>query len=231
MTSSGTYSYTLTNGEAVLAAYERCEIRTPSIRQEHMVTARRETNLLFVELNNRQVNLWKVEALSIDMVAGTATYSVPGRVVMVLDAYISLNNATTTQTDRYVTPISRTEYATHAAKFTPGPPTVYWFDRLISPTITMWPVPESGGPYVLNYYACTQMQDANLAGGETPDLPNRWLDVLVSGLAFRLSRTYAPQLMQLRKADYDEAWKWAGSQDTENVPLTIAPAISAYYPR
>lgn len=237
MTSSGTYDYALSNGEAVLAAYERVRLRAPSIRQEHMLTARREINLLFVELANRQVNLWKVEALSIDLVQGTASYDVPPRVVMILDAYVSLNDSTTDQTDRYVTPISRTEYATYASKFTQGAPTVYWYDRLISPTITTYPVADAGGPYVLNYYACTQMQDANLQGGETPDVPYRWLDVLVSGLAKRLSRVYPPDgvdalaFQAARDKDYDDAWKWAATQDTENVPMTIAPGISSYYPR
>lgn len=237
MTSSGTYNYSLSNGEAVLAAYERCKIRAPSIRQEHMQTARREINLLFVELSNRQVNLWKVESGSISLVQGTATYSIPGRTVMILDAYLSRNNGATNQTDRYVTPISRTDYAGYATKQTQGPPTVYWFDRLISPTLTTWPVADGNGPYVLNYYACVQMQDANLPGGETPDVPYRWLDVLVSGLARRLARVYPPDgvdvmtFQKARDADYDEAWRWAGTQDTENVPMTIAPAIGGYYPR
>lgn len=237
MTSSGTYDYSLSNGEAVLAAYERCRIRAPSIRQEHMLTARRELNLLFVELSNRQVNLWRVEQLSVDMVEGTATYDIPARVVMILDSYISLNDGTVDQTDRYITPISRTDYASYPTKFTQGTPNVYWFDRLISPTITMWPVPDGNGPYVYNYYACTQMQDASLAGGQTPDLPYRWLDVLVTGLAKRLAKSYPPEgsdplaFEAARKADYDEAWGFAATQDTENVPVTIAPAISAYYRR
>lgn len=235
MTSSATYAFSLSNGEAVLAAYERCQIRAPALRQEHMVTARRELNLLFVELSNRQVNLWKVEQLSVTLVQGTESYDIPGRVVMMLDAYVSLSNGTDDQSDRYITPISRTEYASYASKFTQGQPTVYWFDRLIAPTVTVYPVPDDGGPYVLNYYACVQLQDANLTGGETPDLPYRWLDVLVSGLAKRLSRSYPPQgidalaFQKARDADYDEAWRWAGAQDTENVPLTLAPALGAYY--
>ena len=229
--SSGTYAYSLSNGEAVLAAYERVNIRAPSLRQEHMLTARREINLLFVELSNRQVNLWKVEQLSISLTESDPTYDVPGRVVMILDGYISLNDGDTDQTDRYIIPISRTDYASYAAKFTEGPPTVYWFDRLISPEITFYPVPDGNGPYVFNYYACTQLQDANLAGGETPDLPYRWLDVLTAGLAHRLARVYAPSLEAQRKADYDAAWLIAGGQDTENVPLVIAPAIGAYYRR
>jgi hypothetical protein len=235
MTSSGTYNYSLSNGEAVLAAFERVRIRLPTLRQEHMLTARREMNLLFVELSNRQVNLWKVEQLSVDMVSGTASYDIPGRVVMILDAYISLNNATTSQTDRYVTPISRTDYASYSQKFTSGPPNVYWFDRLIAPTITMWPVPDSNGPYVFNYYCCTQMQDAALRGGETPNLPYRWLDVLVTGLAKRLAKSYPPDgvdplaFEKARMDDYNEAWGFAATQDTENVPVSISPNIGSYY--
>lgn len=229
MVSSGTYNWTLSVGEAVLSAYERVQIRAPSIRQEHMLTARRECNLLFVELANKQVNLWKVEQLSIDLVEGTVTYDVPGRVVMILDSYLSLNNGDEDQSDRYLTPISRADYASQAAKFTQAPPTTYWFDRLIEPTVTFYPVPDGGGPYVYNYYACTQMQDVNLAGGETPDLPYRWLDVLVSGLAWRFARVYAKDLEAVRKQDYADAWAAAGTQDTENVPLRIAPNLSSYY--
>lgn len=196
-----------------------------------MMTARRELNLLFIEFDNRQVNLWKVELLSINLVQGTATYTLPSRVVMVLDAYISLNNGSVGQTDRYITPISRTEYASYSMKQTQSQPTVFWLDRLITPTLTTYPVADGNGPYVLNYYACVNIQDANLSGGETPDVPNRWLDALVAGLAYRLSRTYAPELEAQRKIDYTEAWNLAGAQDTENVPLMLAPMIGAYYRR
>jgi hypothetical protein len=194
-----------------------------------MLTARRELNDLFVELSNRQVNLFKVESLSVSLVQGTATYSIPSRVVMILDAYRSLNNGTSTQTDTYLTPVSRTIYASIAQKFTQGPPTQFWFDRLINPTITMWPVPDSGGPYTFNYYAVSQMQDANLPGGETPDVPYRWLGVLLTGLALRLARVYAPDKEAARKADYMEAWGFAAAQDTENVPTTFTPQLSGYY--
>lgn len=237
MTSSGTYNYSLSNGEAVLAAYERCWLRLSSIRQEHMISARRELNDLFVELSNRQVNLWKVELDSITLVSGTSTYTVPSKTVMILDAYLSANEGAVSQTDRYITPVSRTEYASYATKQTPGPPTLYWFNRLIAPTITTYPVFNGDGYNVINYYRCVQMQDANLPGGETPDLPYRWLGVLVAGLALRLARIYPPQgvdplaFQAARKTDYDDAWKWAASQDTENVPLSIAPAIGGYYPR
>lgn len=231
MTSSGTYDYSLSNANAVIAAFERIKIRAPSLRQEHMATARRELNLLFSEWSNKQVNLWKVELQSIPMITGQAAYSVPARTVMILDAYITTNYGTPQATDLYITPISRTEYASLASKTSPGRPTVYWFDRLINPVVNMWPVADSSGPYVLNFYACVQNQDAGMPGGETPDIPYLWYDALVAGMSHRLSRIYAQDLEIIRKADAVEAWNIAAKQNTENVPLYIAPTISSYYRR
>jgi hypothetical protein len=229
--SSGTYSYTLSNAEAVVAAFERCQVRATELRQEHFITARRELNDLFVELSNRGVNLWKVELDTISLVQGTLTYSLPSQTVVILDAYISLNYGTTSQTDTYVTPMSRTQYASIADKYTQGRPTTYWMDRLINPSVTMWPVPDAGGPYTFAYYNLAQLQDANLPGGETPDLPYRWLGVLMTGLAVRLARVYAPALLDARKADFADAWQWAAEQDVENAPTSFAPNISQYYRR
>lgn len=196
-----------------------------------MASGRKELNFLFSSWSNKQPNLWEVTLNSISLVQGTASYSVPSNVVMMLDVYRTLNNGQTTQTDIYMTPISRTEYATYASKFVQAPPTVYWFDRLESPTVTVWPVPDGSGPYTLNYYACTQMQDANVPNGETPDIPYRWIDAMIAGLAHRLSRIYAPTLEQTRKADAMEAWQIAAAQDTEGVPLVLSPGLSGYYRR
>lgn len=230
MTSSGTYNFSLSIGDAVVAAFERVKIRAPSIRQEHMQTARREMNLLLAEYSNKQVNIWKTELIPITLVSGTAVYDVPTRVVMILDAYLTQNNGLTNQTDIYLTPISRTDYASYAAKFTSGNPTTYYFNRLLSPTLTTWPVINTTG-YVLNYYACTQTQDASLTSGQTPDIPYLWYDALVAGMSHRLARVYAPELEQQRKADAMEAWMTAAAQNTENTPVKAAPNLGRYYRR
>lgn len=233
MASSGTYDFSISNGEVVLAAYERLKIFAPSITQKHMTTARRELNLLLAEAANKQVNLWKVDLISTPLTQGVTTYPVLPSTVMILDAWITVNsNSPTAANDLYITPVSRTEYASFSNKNTPGRPTCYWFDRLISPTVTVWPVPDRSAYYVLNYYRCLQMQDANLAGGETPDLPYLWLDWFVAGMAHRLARTYSsPDVEQLRKADAKEAWTVAATQNVENTPLVLSPTISSYYRR
>lgn len=231
MASSGTYNFALTTGQSVITAFRRVRVFAPSFRQDHLVCAREEMNLLFVEWSNKQVNLFEVELISVPLINGTSVYTVPAKVVMILDAYVSQNFGTPQQTDRYISPLSRTEFASLANKSNPGQPSQFWFNRLIAPTVTMYPVPDASGPYVLNYYACTQMQDANLPGGETPDIPYRWLDAFISGLAHRLSRPYAPDLEEKRGKDAKEAWAIAATQDVENVSFSLAPSIQNYYRR
>src|SRR5574343_268949 len=164
MATTGQYSFNPSMGRCVLAAYARIQIRGPSILPEHMETAMMESNLQMVTFSNLQPKLWKVEQISVPMVAGQHDYEVPARVVMILDAWITTNDGQASARDLYITPISRTEYASFASKDTPGRPTSFWFQRTI-PTqiVTMWPVPNASSPtYTLNYYACSQVQDTNM---------------------------------------------------------------------
>jgi hypothetical protein len=218
----------LSNGEAILVAFDSIGIEPAAIIQNHMWTARNQLNLLLSRWSNLQVNLWTVVLNSIPMVDDVPTYPIPPQTIMVLDAYITTNSGSGSAIDRYISPISRNEYASQSNKLTPGPPTTYWFDRLINPTITMWPVPDANGPYTLSYYSCVQIQDANIAGAETPDVPYRWLEALVTGLAARLARKYAPEMLEDAKADAKEAWLIAATQDTENVNMSISFDMSAY---
>lgn len=231
MTSSGTYSFNVSNGNLSLGAFERIQVRAPELRQEHMASAYRELNFLLAAFSNLQPNLWKVQRTQTTLSAGVATITLSSNVVMVLDASIVLNFGQTNESRRYITPISRTEYLSYANQQTQAPPTVFWLDRLITPSVTFYPVPDGNGPYTFDYFTCLQVQDANLTNGETPDVPYRWLDALCAGLAHRLARIYAPALEAVRKADAQEAWQIAATQDTENVPLVLAPNFASYYRR
>lgn len=230
MTSSGTYNFSITTGEIVLDAYERCGIVAAMLEQKHFFTARRQANLMLAsEWSNRGINLWRTELISQLLTQGTAAYTLPARVIMILDAYRSTNQGQTDQTDIYITPISRDDYAAYPQKQTQGPPNQYYFDRQITPTVTLYPVPDGNGPYYLNYYAWTQIQDSNLPSGSTPDLPVRWYDAACAGLAWRVSRVYAPAKTKDLKMEYDESWKIAATEDNQNVPTRISPAIGRYY--
>jgi hypothetical protein len=132
--------------------------------------------------------------------------------------------------DRLIFPISQTEYAALPNKSVQAPPTQFWFNRQIAPTITLYQVPDGGGPYTLYYYRVRQIQDANLPNGFQIEVPYLWLDAMTAGMAHRLSRVFAPQLEQIRMVDADKAWEIAAKQNTENVPMYIYPGMIGYFP-
>src|SRR6267154_6734575 len=144
MTSSGDYDFSPSVGQCVLSAFERCQIFAPSLVQKHMNTARMESNLQMVQFSNLQPNLWKVELITVPLVNVTAVYNIPSRVVMILDAWITQNASTpSSANDLYITPVSRTEYASFSNKNRPGRPTCFWFQRDVpAQTVTLWPVPD-----------------------------------------------------------------------------------------
>jgi hypothetical protein len=212
-----------------LYAFNLCGIRNTSIVQEHMTSARMATNLMCARWSNQGVNLWKVDLVSTSLVTGQSTYNVDAKTVMMLDAYIS-NDATGDNIDRIILPVSRTEYASYPNKEQQGFPTIYWFDRLLSPTVTLWPVPNvDNGPQTLNYYRVIQIQDSNFVSGQTVDIPYLWLEAFALGLAQRLAMVWSPDKLPLLKPLADEAYEIAASQNVEQAQQYISPQIAGYF--
>lgn len=231
MTSSGTTSFNPSSGEFVMYAYSLCGVRRTAITQEHLVDARMAINIMLSEWNNETPNLWKVDLVEVPLIQGVPTYSVDPSTIMMLDVYIRTNDGNGNPTDRIIWPISRTEYASMPNKAQQGAPTTFWFDRLLSPTFTLWQTPDNNGPYLLRYYRVTQIYDVSLQGGQTVDIPSRWFGALVWGLACRLAYSYAPDKVALLEPKSDRAKIEAMEQDTENVPLFISPSTGGYYVR
>jgi len=223
---SKAWDFNPSGGELILTAFDRIQVRPTEITQPQLQRAIMELNLALVKFNNLQPNLWTVDLQSIPLLQGAATYSIPAETTMILDLYVRYG---VPPVDRYLQPVSRTEYAAIASKTTPGFPSQYWFDRLISPSITFYPVPDGALSYMVYYYRVRQVQDANPANGFNVEVTYRFLDALVAALAHRLARIYQPQLETARKVDADEAWAIAATQDTEAVPLYIYPGLSGYW--
>jgi hypothetical protein len=228
MTTSGTYTFNPSLGELTLYAYNLIGLRNTSLVQEHMQTARMATNLLLARWSNQGVNLWAVDLETVPLVQGTSTYSVPADTVMILDAYITIAQGNS-NTDRIILPISRTEYASYPNKEQQGFPTTYWFDRLLDPTITLWPVPDGGEATTLKYYRVRRLQDANYTAGQTVEIPYLWLEAFAYGLATRLAQVWSPEKVQIMKPFADEAYQIAADQNTEYVSQYISPQIQGYF--
>lgn len=228
MTSSAAYNFDPAFSDVILAAYSRIQVRRTALVAEHLTDAYNEGNFLLSEMANKQPLLWKSELISQALTQGTATYTLPKNVVMLLLVYIETGSGSS-QNDRVLGPLSTVEYASIPNKTSQAPPTSFWFNRLITPEITFWQVPDGNGPYTAFMRAVTQAQDVVTANGVTLDLPYRALDYFVAGLAHRLARIYKPELEQIRKQDAMEAWTVFAGNDVENTPMFIAPQLGAYY--
>ena len=182
MTTSGTYTFDPSLGELTLYAFNLCQLRNTSLTQEHMQSARMATNMLLATWSNKGVNLWAVDLVTTPVTQGVSTYSVDPNTVMILDAYM-VTPESGSNIDRVILPVSRSEYATYPNKEQQGFPTVYWFDRLINPTVTLWPVPDGGSTSALKYYRVRRLQDAGMANGQTVEIPYLWLEAFAFGLA------------------------------------------------
>lgn len=202
-----------------------------------MDDATNEANLVNVEFTNRQPNLWTDELYTQALTASTATYTLPARMVAIQAAYLTVGTGSSSN-DQILWPISTFDYAAIPQKTQESVPTSYWYNRQITPQITLWPVPNSDSTYTLNLRILHQVQDVVLQNGTTLDLPFRWLDAWVSALAARLGDIYPDALVKTKgPAAIDDLWKkaerawtFAATEDQEHgVGLFIQPQTQAYW--
>jgi len=229
LTTSGTYAFNPSLGELTLYAYNMVGVRNTALLQEHMQAAKMATNMMLASWANQGVNLWAVDLITVALVQGQTTYSVDGDTVMILDAYMQTDNGSGQPIDRIILPVSRTEYASYPNKEQQGFTTTFWFDRLIAPTITLWPVPDGSSAQYLKYYRVRQLQDSNYISGQTVEIPYLWLEDFADGLAFRLAKIWNPQIAPALKGVADQSYDIAARQNVEQAQQYISPQISGYY--
>lgn len=187
------------------------------------------SNLMLANWANKGVNLWAVDLQTITLIAGQATYPVDVETVVVLDAYLTNNSNPANTIDRTIVPVSRSEYSAYPNKLQEGFSTSYWFDRLLSPTITLYPVPDGTSAQLLNFYRVRRIQDAALTAGQTVEIPYLWMEAFADGLSARLSRVWKPEMAQGMKMIADESYLVAASQNIETAQQYITPQLSSYY--
>jgi hypothetical protein len=223
MVTSNSYLFNPTAGEITLTALSRIGVKRTEILAEHMSNAWMECNLMQAEWGADGITFFTVSIVTQALTQGVATYSVPANVVSVLDVYISNGSS-----NRLIFPFSRTDYASLAEPNEQGFPTVFWYDRALSPSLTLWPAPDNNVTYTMTYYVYQQIQDANLRQGGNVAVPYFWLSAYVADLSHRLSRHHAPALEAIRKQDKIEAYAIACKQ-VEPTNIYITPSLGGYF--
>jgi len=98
------------------------------------------------------------------------------------------------------------------------------------PTINVWPTPNSGGDYTFVYWRMRRIQDAG-TGVNIADIPFRFINCLVAGLAYLLSvkiQGVDPQRVMFLKADYEDQFGLASAEDRETAPVRFVPRTLFY---
>jgi hypothetical protein len=213
--------------ELALDAWERVGKQAGDLTVTHINSMRRSMNLVLARWANRGINLWRVAQVSLPLLPGVATYTLDPATIEMLDTYISTSYAGIT-TDTIITPMSRDTFAALPYKLQPGRPLLYWFDRTITPSVTLWPVPDIA--YTMPYFAFSQIADADAASGNAANLPYRFLEAFTAALAAHLAIKWAdPQRAEALDAYADKTWEEASDEDREKVTLSMAPDFGAYF--
>jgi hypothetical protein len=101
------------------------------------------------------------------------------------------------------------------------------------PCINVWPTPNPpGDQYTFVYYRLRRMQDAGDGGSYEQDMPFRLVNAAVAGLAYYLSMKkpeVTPDRIGMLKADYEQQWDLASSEDRDKAPIRFVPRNMFYY--
>ena len=238
---TSTTAFNPTLNDIVEEAFERCglELRTGY----DFRTARRSLNLLLTEWANRGINLWTIEQGTIPLIQGQITSDLPNDTVDLLEHVIRTNPGQIgTQSDININRISVSTYATIPNKLTQGRPIQVWVNRRSGqttdvpgatpqyPQINVWPSPDQGSTetpyYYFVYWRLRRMVDAG-NGVNVEDIPFRFHEAMICGLAYRLAMKLpgALERLQFLKAQYDEAWEMAAGEDREKAPDRLVPRM------
>ena len=209
--------------EIVEEAFERAggQLRTGY----DLRTASRSLNLMFSQWANRGLNMFTYEQGSINLIPGQATYNLPADTVDLLEHVIRTGaGSSSTQADLTITRISVSTYATIPNKLAQARPIQVWIERLDTPRITVYPIPDNSQPYVFVYWRLRRMQDAG-TGVNTMDMPFRFYEAMTAGLAYHLALKIpgAMERLGVLKQQYDEAWDLASSEDREKAAVRFVP--------
>ena len=238
--STNTTSFNPDLNEIFEEAFERCglELRTGY----DFRTARRSLNFLIGEWANRGINLWTVEQGVINLVQGQVIYDLPVDTVDLIEHFIRTNfDQGPNQTDLNITRISVSTYSTIPNKLAQGRPIQVWINRQSgqqvgsnlatpkNPKIYVWPAPDQGSVgnpyYTFCYFRLKRIYDAG-DGTNVIDIPFRFQNCLVAGLAYMIAikkEGVSLDRLNVLKAQYDEAWELASSEDREKAADRFVP--------
>lgn len=166
---------------------------------------------------------WLDNVIAVSSVTWTLTTSAAS---MVLSQFVLSSN----QADQKITSFNRGEYVQQPNKNFPGYPSTNWFfEKLVNPQITFWPVTPNSFDQV-TIWVNRQVMDIGTLTQEV-EIPNRWLDPTIWMLARRLCYE-AEDVDPARRAEViaecDKIVFDGETGEGDHLPVRFAPQIRGY---
>tara|TARA_Y100000592_G_scaffold2606_1_gene3928 strand:+ start:12019 stop:12711 length:693 start_codon:yes stop_codon:yes gene_type:complete len=225
MATSGTTTFNLDLSDIIEEAYELCGLELRSGYEYK--TARRALDLLFLEWQNRGLNLFSVEEATQTLTEGTSDYTLDSNVLDIIEAFIRTNASDVNkQVDQTLRRISVSEYAHIANKLNKGKPSLFYFDRNIStPTVKLWSSPDGNETYTLVYFYVKKIEDTGNVASNNTAVPTRYLPCMTYGLAYNIAckNNDALQKVPMIKQKYEELWNDVSDADRERASVRFVP--------
>ena len=228
MATSGTHSFNLDISDIMEEAYDLCGLE---LRSGYSFRgAKRALNLVFLEWQNKGLNLWTVEQASISVTEGTSSYTVESSALDIVDVFIRTDAGNETkQFDQRLNRISRTEYNHQSNKLLQAKPTQFYVDKDSgSIKLVLWSTPDKA--YTLVYDYIQRIEDTGDVASNNVDVPSRYLPCLTYALAYNLAvkSPEAQPRVPMIKQRYDELWKDVSDADRERASVRFVPDLGTY---
>jgi len=228
MATSGTHSFNLDISDIMEEAYDLCGLE---LRSGYSFRgAKRALNLVFLEWQNKGLNLWTVEQASVSVTEGTSSYTVESSALDIVDVFIRTDAGDETkQFDQRLNRISRTEYNHQSNKLLQAKPTQFYVDKDSgSIKLVLWSTPDKA--YTLVYDYIQRIEDTGDVASNNVDVPSRYLPCLTYALAYNLAvkSPEAQPRVPMIKQRYDELWKDVSDADRERASVRFVPDLGTY---
>jgi len=228
MATSGTTTFNLDISDIMEEAYDLCGLE---LRSGYSYRgAKRALNLVFLEWQNKGLNLWTIEQGSATLTAGTSSYTIDASALDVVDAFIRTNvGDTSSQFDQRLNRISRTEYNHQSNKLTQSKPTQFYVDKdNDSVKIVLWSTPDSQETYTLIYDYVKKIEDVGIVASNEADVPTRYLPCLTYALAYNIAckSPEAQQRVPMIRQRYMELWEEVSEADREKASIRFVPDLT-----
>ena len=217
MAVSGSKDFELDVSDYIEEAFERCgkEMRTGY----DLKTAKRSLNLLFADWANRGLNQWTIQQVTTTLTQGVSEINVGADTIDILSIVVRRDG-----TDYGIDRLSRDDYINIPNKTQQSRSSQWFLDRLISPVLKLWPVPDNSTDQII-YNRLVRLDDADSAT-DTLQIPFRFYPALVAGLAYYIAIKKAPDRIQLLKALYEEEMQRAMDEDRDRASFNIVPSLA-----